>query len=519
VKGLWRDRSYRLALAVFGLTILGLQYFGGAYQAEFDGHADEAAHLVSSLLVRDYMGQFPWPSPIPWAMDYYVHYPKVAIGHWPPGYYAVQGVWWLVFPPGRVSAMALNLLMGVSVMTLFWVLGRRLAVSGLLIGVAGVAMLSLPLMQEALSQVMAELPSLLAAVFFLWALTRVLENPGRPSLLILWLALFAAFAVKQTSVGLAAAPVVALTLGGAWRRLPRGPMLAWPAIAAGAVGLLLYWQYAGSMRQFLRWSGVLAASKMAWSLPQVGTVVGWGLIVLAAGGLVIAWQRREPVLVASVAVVVSFALCSYFVRAFREPRHWIALIPPLFLLAMAAYRTLSERTRWAPAALLLAVLLMPHQLYRQSPGGFGALAAQIHQPARMLVSSSLGWAEGPWIAIVALGERRPASAVVRATKLLATTDWNTKRYRAKVATAEDVERVLDGAGIEVVVIHDDPHDQGRLPHHGLLRATMAASAGWGRCGAAGNLAAYCRQRAPRYPRTPLRIEINRMGLGALEEAL
>ena len=83
-------------MVIFGVLIVGLQIYGGAYQAEYDGHPDEAAHFVSSLLVRDYIGQWPWPDPLPWAIQYYIHYPKVAIGHWPPGYYIIQAGWWLL---------------------------------------------------------------------------------------------------------------------------------------------------------------------------------------------------------------------------------------------------------------------------------------------------------------------------------------------------------------------------------------------------------------------------------------
>jgi hypothetical protein len=504
-------------MAVFVALMFGMQYLGGAYQAEYDAHADEAAHFVSSLLVRDYLAQFPWPSPLPWAMDYYLHYPKVAIGHWPPGYYALQGVWWLVFPPGRESAMALNLVLGAGVMTLFWVLVGRLGVPKLVMGGAGVVLLTLPVMQEALAQVMAELPALLAATVFLWALTRVQESPGRSWLMAVWLALFAAFAVKQTSVGLAAAPVLALAMGGGWRKLPRGPLLLWPAVVGLAAALLLSWQYAGSLREVVRWSGS-ASTKMAWGIPQVGEAVGAGMVVAAALGAVVAWRRREPVLVSALAIVASFAICSYYVRAFRETRHWIALLPPLVLLALAGYRWLAERGRWAPALLLAVVAAMPHRLYRQTPGGYGELAAQIRQPVRMLVSSSSGWAEGPWIAVAALREARPGSVIVRATKLLASSDWNGKNYQAKVTTAEDVERTLDGAGIELVVMHDDPADAApRLSHHPLLRATVEASAAWRPCGAARELAAYCRQLPPRYPRRPLQIELNRLGVGAIAE--
>lgn len=517
VKEILGDRSYRIWTVVFALLVLGLQYFGGAYQAEYDGHADEAAHFVSSLLVRDYLAQFPWPSPIPWALDYYVHYPKVAIGHWPPGYYAIQGVWWLVFPPGRESALALNLLMGAGLMTIFWVLVRRLQVPSLVMGGAGVVMLALPIVQEALSQVMLELPSLLTATFFLWALTRVQESPGRQSLMVVWLALFAAFSIKQTSVGLAAAPVLALAMGGGWRRLPRGPMLLWPAMLALVGGLLLYWQYGGSIEQIVRWSGAGSGTRLPWSFPQVLDVVGGGIALMAAGGALVVWRRREPMLVASLAIVASFALCSYYVRAFREPRHWIALVPPLILLAVAGYRWLSEQSRWAPAVLLALVVWMPHGLYRQTAGGYGALAAQIRQPARMLVSSSVGWSEGPWIAVAALREARPSSVIIRATKLLASTDWNGKIYKAKVGTAEDVERALDGAGIDLVVIHDDHTIERPHLHHSLLKATLAASETWRQCAEAGNLAAYCRQRPPRYPPVPLRIELDRMGVSSVGE--
>jgi hypothetical protein len=74
----------RLVLVAFAVLIAGLQIYGGAYTAECDAHPDEAAHFVSSLLVHDYLAQWPWPNPLPWAMDYYLHYPKVAIGQWPP---------------------------------------------------------------------------------------------------------------------------------------------------------------------------------------------------------------------------------------------------------------------------------------------------------------------------------------------------------------------------------------------------------------------------------------------------
>ena len=54
-------------MALLATIVAGLQVYGGAYRAEFNSHADEAAHFVSALLVRDYLSQWPPPDPVPWA--------------------------------------------------------------------------------------------------------------------------------------------------------------------------------------------------------------------------------------------------------------------------------------------------------------------------------------------------------------------------------------------------------------------------------------------------------------------
>src|SRR5262249_54291193 len=44
------------------------------------------------------------------AVDYYVHYPKLAIGHWPPAYYAVLGTLFALVRPSSTGAQILNIL-------------------------------------------------------------------------------------------------------------------------------------------------------------------------------------------------------------------------------------------------------------------------------------------------------------------------------------------------------------------------------------------------------------------------
>ena len=59
------------------LVTVGLQWFASAYSSEFGSDPDESSHYVTGLLVRDYIAQgFP-SSPLRFAEDYYLHYPRV----------------------------------------------------------------------------------------------------------------------------------------------------------------------------------------------------------------------------------------------------------------------------------------------------------------------------------------------------------------------------------------------------------------------------------------------------------
>ena len=73
-----------MALVLFLAATVGWQLQTGAYKSEFGGHPDEAAHYVTGLMIRDYLtGGIP-EHPMKFARNYYDHYPKVALGNWPP---------------------------------------------------------------------------------------------------------------------------------------------------------------------------------------------------------------------------------------------------------------------------------------------------------------------------------------------------------------------------------------------------------------------------------------------------
>ena len=87
--------------------------------------ADEGSHYVSGLMVHDYVADKLPGSPIAYATRYYIHYPKVGIGHWPPLYYLVEAGGFFLTGPSIRAALFLEAVFAAGVAaTVGWVVYR-----------------------------------------------------------------------------------------------------------------------------------------------------------------------------------------------------------------------------------------------------------------------------------------------------------------------------------------------------------------------------------------------------------
>ena len=146
---------FTLGVAFFLFQVL-LQMSGGAFEKDFGGHPDEAAHYITGLMVRDYVASGDWSSPLQFAQNYYLHYPKVAFGHWPPFFYTVQAAWTLLLPPSRLTLCLLQAFLTTLLsLCVFYVVQKE---SGFRIGVlSGLILMVLPIIQQYSALLMAEI--------------------------------------------------------------------------------------------------------------------------------------------------------------------------------------------------------------------------------------------------------------------------------------------------------------------------------------------------------------------------
>lgn len=516
---LWPQKV--VSILLIASAILGIQLAGGAYQAEFTFLPDEPGQFVSGLMVYDYITQLPSGNPLDWAIRYYLHYPRVAIGRWPPGFPASEALWWLVFGPTRASALLLlGFMVGIG-SALFYRVAERI-VPWWLAAAATLLMIVSPVVSESFISVMADAPCFLTSVLLLDALVRltvtregsVSGEPGGLRLskrLLLWIAAVLLFGLltKGTAIALIPAPLIAL----AWNR--RLAHLKWHLAAVAGVAAAI----AGGLFLLKRdafiyivWGLAGVRMDLPWPVFLVLSLMGAGCCVMAAVGLWFTIRNRNPIAIAAASMMVSTLVVSYFLRAMLEPRHWLVVLPALVLLAAYGISRIAGQTAWKLALACAVVLIpFPFQFIHQQSSGYADFIRKMPLPARMMVSSGDSSGEGPLIALVALHDHRVASTIVRANKVLASQDWNGEAYHLLVTEPSAVERQLDELRVDLVVLHERPGAP-VMPHQTLLRQTLQHSSEWRKFTQAGMLEAWRRVKPASVPAKPLQVDLrNRIG--------
>jgi dolichyl-phosphate-mannose-protein mannosyltransferase len=474
--------SFCASLAV----LLLLQHLSGSHSAELSGYPDEPAHYVTGLMVRGYVVH-GWRSgsPMRYAEDFYLHYPKVALGHWPPGYYLLQLLWTVVFPTSISSILYLQAAtIAATSAVLFTIARGRFGVPTAIV-LCG-AFLVLHPTQMLASQVMSEPLLTLSTLLAVWAIARYFET-GR----LAWIVAFVAFVVvavhtKGSGLLLVGVPVVLLFLVRPLRELHKRSFV----IAVIVMFLLLApWQLATMKMESNGMSGGINATEIVTQarefLPIIGQVFGWPLIaVIAIGGWLVVFGRRarDPLLVSCAATAVLTYVFHSISPVGAEDRRLFMAMPGMLMLAPVPLRAWlpAAQWKWAPGAMLALVLVSmgpSFSVYHKIPVGYRAVADWLignswREPEAILIASDVD-GEGMLISEIAQRQPTPSLYVVRTSKLFENCDWLSKDCKMVVEDPAGAGRVMDQTGIRYVVV-DTLHGNREDRSAALLRESVAS---------------------------------------------
>ncbi len=492
-----------LPIAAVVLIIIGLilQWQGNAFTSNFGTEEpDEPAHYVTGLMIRDYVGDDLGGAPMAFAKNYYLHYPKVALGAWPPFYYIVEGAWMLIFSTSRTSVLALSLLISVlSALTVLLIAKRLLGT--ILAFMAATVYMMLPLVQSSSSSVMMDglvaLLELLAAL----ELARYLNVKRAWDAYLFGIITGLAALTKVNAIALLLLPGIVMVLTRSLHLLRRKEIwigFAFVVAVAAPWNLFLLRLAAGSVNllQFDAGSflsrGILYLRLLAESV--------WVFLPLAALGWYAAFwapwrQGTLSTLWASMFGLIAAGFVFHMLVPVRviEPRYLLPCVAPVLLFAAAGVRWLAERVevpRWGlsyrtlAAAVILCLFFFALQFKiprRQEPRFTQTAQRLARQPvSRTILVSGPVEAEGMAVSEIAMQDRRPRHFVLRALKVLAQSDWNGDGYHSRFQNPKDMSKYLDSVPIDYVLTANGDVNNKFLHHRLLLQALESHPEIWAR---------------------------------------
>ncbi|MGD0013571.1 MAG: glycosyltransferase family 39 protein [Bryobacteraceae bacterium] len=458
-----------LAAALFLQCRVGVAVLGSSPAA-----ADAPAHFTTGVMVYDYFRTALGSSPMAFAESFYVRFPKVAFGHWPPAYYGAQTAWYACFGASISSAQWLSAATAFAIaMLLFFRLRRA---EGTVLALASAAVfLALPCMQVSAWAVMSDTLTGLFVLLAVLAFSDLLRAPTVPGAAV-------RFAVWSSAA--------ILTKGSAWALVPFAlltPLLArrpgcfrspwyW---ASGAATLLL----SAPFYLWARWSGIgypvgyqsLTKPVALWHL-RLGAAAAIlkvaPLLLLAAAALAFAYELRcrwrgdgdsSPAWdsLAAGSWVIAQVLFLVALPLTAEGRVFIpALAPAVLLFGRLLGRLRSALRAWpllaagAPAALIAlsfaGVWAVPMPRFE----GYRAAAAAVpaHPEGTVMLVSADSTGEGAFIAERLSQDRRRAGVVLRASRVLAESNWGGYRYRPFFGDAGEVYKYVAELPVRYIII-------------------------------------------------------------------
>lgn len=428
------------------------------------------------------------------ATDFYIHYPKISIGHWPPMYYAFLGLAFMLLPATLPVAFGINIVVatlpviGVSA-ALSLLSGRRAALAGAVI----YALAPLVLEGQVMFMVDQPLTACLIGATALW----IAYSLKADWLKVLGFALLAALAVLIKGNGWLAVfiPAFHIVMTRNWKQL--FSIKLYVAAALAAVLVVPWYMLTAKIAAdgFNYHAGIAYALKALTAnlLTLVKNLTPIGAL-LAFFACIAEYRERKqsPRRWTIVSGIVSLVLATLTLQSLVPvdivDRYMAPALPAMVVLAVIGAQRLLTRVRSAAprlsaplVAVLLAVMLMPgvmHLAQRQPKADTGIASitqrlAADGKPSVTVVDGTSA-AEGAFIAEMAVRDANLQSYVIRASKLLADSNFMGSSYELKFQDPAQALAELRRLGIQHVVLVREGNAYA-FPHSEQLRMALTRS--------------------------------------------
>ena len=493
--------THRGAVAAATLAVVvALQLWAGAYRSERGLYSDESAHFMNGLVLRDYLREDLGESPVMFAREYYLHYPKIAPFMWPPLFHGLLGLFLL---PGWAPMPAAIFLLGVFTTWIAWRLYFTVSPfssAPVAIGTVSLFLLT-PIVIGLSSSVMVDIVVAAFAFEALVWLGRFSNSESTRDGAVFGVMTALACVAKGNGLSLVLAPFALILFTGNYRLLRKPGLYVAAAIVlvVAAPPLYIAYQLDAPLGDFSRLTWPLAGSRVVFYSHYLWEQLGTVTLLLAAVGAVVALSRHPAFIygaarhqAAALVAVTTGAFAFHLVNphTLSSGRYITLAVAPILGLAALGVMALTRivvrpYARWsvqlATFAILAATQLIDHStIAAQAPLGYRSAIRFIDASAGLsnrrvlVVSDELG--EGAGVAEAAALGRHPRPMILRGSKVLATDDWMGNSFALRHHSPEELLLDLEAMQVDYVLL-DQSGRARALPYWEATAAAMTVLAG------------------------------------------
>lgn len=456
-------------------------------------NSDESSHFINSYFIWEYLKKGQFANPMAFAEQFYIAYPKLSIGHWPPLYYTLVGFLFLLFPAVPETAAWINLFVTALAGFLLAMLLRPSVGLGWSL-VSALVFILLPVSLEALNFFMLDQPLTVVVLLSAWVWWRFSYQPSYVLGLLYGTLAAAAIMIKGNGWLLALFPIFHILFARRWVLL-RDPRIYAGALLCLIVVLPWYIITAKISADGFNYAFGLdyATRALTQNLLTLYHNVGPFGLALALFALIRLWgageSRKELVGLVhiSASMIAAVLLLHSLIPVDIVTRYMLPAMPFLLLLAILGIVEMKNLVffethsmiLWSTQATALLLLLLPGlvNLSVATPQGDLRMAEAAEmvvdsQQTHVVVIDGSPAGEGAFIAEALVASRARNLYVVRSSKLLSESNFMGANYRLLARTSMEVGAILRNLGVQYIVL--ERQEGGNLfPHSSLLEKFLA----------------------------------------------
>jgi dolichyl-phosphate-mannose-protein mannosyltransferase len=469
-----------LFVALF-VIVVAIQIAVGAYQGERSNQPDEASHFMNALLIRDYLTHGLGQSPLRFAEEYYLSYPKIAPGMWPPFFHVLLGLFMLPGWPPQAAALVLLALVGTWSARRLYRIVRLSAPPVVAFGVAA-AFVSTPIIADLTSAVMLDLVVAALALEATYWLVRFFQTENWQDGALFGLLTALCCLTKGNGVSMVLVPPLLILFTRQFSILRRAGLYVAAAIVIvlAVPFLAISYRLDAAIGDFQQINADDILFRISFYSTFLVRQLGMLLLIAASVGLITTlYSRRHnqdsvsqtigPALTALVVAAAIFHLLNP--HRGIEGRYIALTIAPLLALVplgigrVSAALMRSSQRRAALQIGIVAVLFVaffiskPAMATRRPLGcreAVGFLETQGGLAGRRVLVASDEMGEGACVSEVAVRHVTPSATVIRGSKLVASDDWGGRNFRLLHDSADALLEDLEDLHVDYVIVDYSP---------------------------------------------------------------